>query len=286
LAAVPVESRIGDGRTIHLPSAVAEFGEEELDFRLYKVLAAHAAGQIEFGTYERDSDDLRAAFASLAELYDPASQDAQDSFSIDPSLLTESQVHAKAKRRKAPQSDLSFLQVLSLFPIPALARRIFGTLENGRIDRRLRQTYRGLARDLDLIREHLRGRRPPIVDLPPALVPFELLFQITLLGGARDDARQFYGQVVSELETIVAEYLNEQNATVADTLMATSRVYSLFQSIALENSEQQVEVPDELDQEDASKLTQEMLAERDANRQPQTRDARERFNAWNTDAEG
>src|SRR5262249_56393371 len=48
LAAVPVESRIGDGRTIHLPSVVAEFGEEELDFRLYKVLAAHAAGQIEF----------------------------------------------------------------------------------------------------------------------------------------------------------------------------------------------------------------------------------------------
>ena len=44
LAAVPVESRIGDGRTIHLPSVVTEFGDEELDFRLYKVLAAHAAG--------------------------------------------------------------------------------------------------------------------------------------------------------------------------------------------------------------------------------------------------
>src|SRR4029077_4670490 len=85
LAAVPVESRIGDGRTIHLPSAVNEFGDEELDFRLYKVLAAHAAGQIEFGTYERDSDDLRAAYASLAELYDPENQDARDSFAIDPS---------------------------------------------------------------------------------------------------------------------------------------------------------------------------------------------------------
>ncbi|HEV7797439.1 MAG TPA: hypothetical protein VGO73_04750, partial [Pyrinomonadaceae bacterium] len=49
LAAVPLESRIADGRTIHLPSLVAEFGDDELDFRLYKVLAAHAAGQIEFG---------------------------------------------------------------------------------------------------------------------------------------------------------------------------------------------------------------------------------------------
>ena len=34
LAAVPLESRIADGRTIHLPSLVAEFGDDDLDFRL------------------------------------------------------------------------------------------------------------------------------------------------------------------------------------------------------------------------------------------------------------
>ena len=293
LAAVPVEARLGDGRTIHLPSVVSEFGDEELDFRLYKVLAAHAAGQIEFGTYERDTDDLRAAYAALSELYDPQNQDARDAFAVDlddvgrrPS--SEQEVHAKAQSRKVepPNEGLDYRQALNLFPIPALARRIFGTLENGRIDRRLRQTYRGLTRDLDLIREHLRSRRPEIVGLPAALVPFELLFQITMLGGALDDAREFYRQIVSELETISAEYLIDGNATVADTLMATSRVYSLFQSIAQEASEQQVEVPDELDQEDASKLAEQMLAERDANRQPQRRDARELFNAWNADAEG
>ena len=183
-------------------------------------------------------------------------------------------------------ATLDYRHVLNLFPIPPLARRIFGTLENGRIDRRLRHAYRGLKRDLDLIREHLRNRRPAIVDLPAALVPFELLFQITLLGGARDDSRQFYAQIVSELETIVDDYLSNPIATVADTLMATSRVYSLFQSISLEDSEQQVEVPDELDQEDASKMGEQMLAERDASRQPQRRDARELFNAWNTEAEG
>ena len=54
LAAVPDEARIGDGHTIHLPSLVNEFGDDDLDFKLYKVLAAHAAGQIEFGTYDRD----------------------------------------------------------------------------------------------------------------------------------------------------------------------------------------------------------------------------------------
>ena len=95
------------------------------------------------------------------------------------------------------------------FSDPALARRIFGTLENGRIDRRLRRQYRGLARDLDLIRAHLRSRRPRMIDLPATLVPFELLFQITLLGGALDDARQM-STVRSFLSwrPVVAEYLS------------------------------------------------------------------------------
>jgi nitric oxide reductase NorD protein len=304
LAAVPVEARLGDGRTIHLPSTVSEFGDDELDFRLYKVLAAHAAGQIEFGTYASDTDDLRAAYTALSELYDPQSQDARDAFSLDgyigesgtgvPPVNDAQDAHATLESgtgvppvthaQDAHATD--YRHALNLFPIPALARRIFGTLENGRIDRRLRQTYRGLTRDLDLIREHLRSRRPEIIGLPAALAPFELLFQITMLGGALDDAREFYTQIVSELETISAEYLVDGNATVADTLMATSRVYALFQSISPEDSEQQIEVPDELDQEDANKLAEQMLADRDANRQPQRRDARELFNAWNADAEG
>ena len=84
LAAVPLESRIDDGRTIHLPGTVAEFDDDELDFRLYKVLAAHGAGQIEFGTYERDSADLRAAHGAIAELHDSVTRDA---FSVGQAFL-------------------------------------------------------------------------------------------------------------------------------------------------------------------------------------------------------
>ena len=66
-------------------------------------------------------------------------------------------------------------------------------MENARIDNRLRQTYRGLVADLDLMQSFLRANRPYIFDLPMHQVPFELLFQITLCGGATDDAKQFYG---------------------------------------------------------------------------------------------
>ncbi|HEX6648445.1 MAG TPA: hypothetical protein VF075_02860, partial [Pyrinomonadaceae bacterium] len=278
LAAVPDEARIDDGRTIHLPSLVNEFGDEDLDFRLYKVLAAHAAGQIEFGTYERGGI-LRAAHAAIVERYAKENVDALDAFAIADELLQVG--HEEAQTGTQEAAELGYREVLKLFPQPQLARRVFGTLENGRIDRTLRRTYRGLTRDLDLIRQHLSRSRPRITELPGALVPFELLFQVTMLGGAREDARIAHGQIVSELETIVSGYLAREKSTVADTLMATTRVYDLFQSvIPVDDSVQQVEAPeDQSDSEDDSATDR--LKQQQTQSMPQRRDARELFNAWN-----
>ncbi|HLL74182.1 MAG TPA: VWA domain-containing protein [Pyrinomonadaceae bacterium] len=308
LAAVPEESRIGDGRTIHLPASVSEFGSDALNFRLYKVLAAHAAGQIEFGTHARaggnaeqpvPNHDLRAAYTSIAELYDPATRDALDAFALDGyindipagerALPPEEEARLARQRRRTMPHEADYRAVLALFPLPALAARIFSTLENGRIDRRLRGTYRGLARDLDLVREHLRAQRPRVATLPVALVPFELLFQITLCGGALDDARAFYSPVVSELEGIVADYLSGPEASVADTLMATSRVYTLFQSIVQSESEEQTSAGEDNEEqaggaESSIEQPEEQGESGRENEQARprhtNRDARELFNAW------
>jgi hypothetical protein len=306
LAAVPLESRIADGRTIHLPSVIAEFGDDDLDFRLYKVLAAHAAGQIEFGTYERGTSALQAAYAALNETYNAENSRALDAFAVADELIEVGQTFLSVDESKQESStggvssdsvtdrnvcptELDYHAVLQLFPQPQLARRIFGTLENCRIDRRLRHNYRGLARDLDLIREHIRRGRPSSIELPAAMLPFELLFQATLLGGATADARQYYGQIVSELETVAAEYLSEPSATVADSLMATSRVYSLFQSVVPnDESVHEVEMQEEPSEtESENSIATESFARRQSQQKPERRDVRELFNAWNDpDAEG
>ncbi|HET6974450.1 MAG TPA: VWA domain-containing protein, partial [Pyrinomonadaceae bacterium] len=281
LAAVPDEARIDDGRTIHLPSLVNEFGDEELDFRLYKVLAAHAAGQIEFGTYERGGI-LRVAHSAIAARYAEENVEALDAFAIaDEIVQLRKDGHEEAQKNTKEIGEVGYRDVLKLFPMPQLARRVFGTLENGRIDRRLRRMYRGLSRDLDLIRQHLTRSRPLMMELPGSLVPFELLFQITMLGGAREDARMAYGQVVSELETIVSDYLVREQSTVADSLMATSRVYDLFQTvIPVDDSVQQVETPEDQTESDDESAVQQMK-QRQSERTPERRDARELFNAWN-----
>jgi hypothetical protein len=286
LAAVPVEARIGDGRTIHLPAAVAEFGDDELDFCLYKVLAAHAAGQIEFGTYERGTPELSAAYTAVQEEFDPRNDAARDAFAVADELVgqTFTSVPGPAEQgtgKNACPTDVDYRTVVQLFPDKQLGSRIFGTLENCRIDRRLRLKYRGLARDLDLIREHLRRSRPSVLELPAALLPFELLFQTTLLGGATDDARQYYSQIVSELETITEQYLSSGEATVADSLMASSRVYALFQSVTpADESVQQVEAEPQFSEDDDQQAA-ESFQRPQSQQNPERRDARDLFNAWN-----
>ncbi len=186
--------------------------------------------------------------------------------------------------------------MLSAFPEPRLARKIFGTMENARIDNRLRGSYRGLRKDLDLMQKFLREHRPYIFDLPMHQVPFELLFQITMCGGATDDARRFYGQIVSEVETIVEKYVaicggDDNASTVADSIMATSRVYTLFQTVAPEqNQEAETEQTDDnsefaYDDKDAAEAVTEDQVKRETPKE--AKDVTDLFNAWNSlDDEG
>ncbi|MEO7539262.1 MAG: VWA domain-containing protein, partial [Pyrinomonadaceae bacterium] len=131
-----------------------------------------------------------------------------------------------------------------------------------------------------------------IFDLPIHQVPFELLFQITLCGGATDDARQFYGQVVSEIETVVENYVGGNSlASVADSIMATSRVYNLFQNINPEQTQEaesdQTEEKSDFayDDKDAVEAVTEDRVKRE--QEKKTEDIRDLFNAWNSlDDEG
>jgi hypothetical protein len=215
LASIPDEAKIGDGSTIYLPSVVAEFEDERENFRLFKVLAAHGAGQIEFLTFAEDVpetvtalDEVRAAFrhrkhrSSDDQLRpNPASQDAD---------------------------GIGFVRVLAEFPNPNLATRLFTTIENGRIDFLLRTAYRGIRRDLDFVRGRLNDRRPDLGSIPPELLPFELLFQVAICGQATPEARRAYPTVVGELDRILAAYIFVKGATVADSLIATRHVYEFF----------------------------------------------------------
>ncbi len=228
LGVVPDESRINDGHTIQLPAVVAEFGSPEDDFRLYKALAAHAAGQIEFGTREAGTPALRAALTEIDQFFENLKRNNSEPH--DRAVSPEEALRQYRPPLSPEQIEKAdYTVVLSRFPNPALASRIFTTLENGRIDFRLRQAYRGIRRDLDFVRARLIRCRPLLSALPAEQMIYELLFQITLCGGVVDpEARRVYAGLISKFEEIVTGYLQREDAVVADTLIATQRVYQLI----------------------------------------------------------
>jgi len=213
LASIPDEAKIGDGTTIYLPSVVAEFEDERENFRLFKVLAAHGAGQIEFLTFVQGAPETLAAMVEIRAAFQQRRREVRSRA-------------ASASARDAEGAD--FLRVLGEFPNPDLATRLFTTIENGRIDFLLRTVYRGIRRDLDFVRGRLIERRPDIEDIPAELLPFELLFQLAICGGATPEARRSYPTVIRELDRILADYVFRENATVADSLIATRHVYEFF----------------------------------------------------------
>ena len=212
LASIPDEAKIGDGKTIFLPSVVAEFEDERENFRLFKVLAAHGAGQIEFLTLLRDAPATlgrrRPRYARRFKhrrLGGAAAADDGDREARGHRL------HSRAGR----------------VPRPDLATRLFTTIENGRIDYLLRSVYRGIRRDLDFVRARLNERRPDVENIPPKLVPFELLFQLAICGGATEAKPSLPGDR-SRARADPGNYVFRDDASVADSLMATRHVYDFF----------------------------------------------------------
>ncbi len=207
LSNTPEQAPLGDGQVIQLPHCVSDFEDEESNFRLYKVLAAHGAGQIEYGTHATNTSELLALL-----------QEFQLAFSPDGSRATQA-------------GPVTYRTVLRQFPDPETATHLFTILENGRIDRRLRRDYRGLRRDLDFIADRLRATRPPVRQLPPERQWIEVLFRLALCGGVDDATRRELSVVVTTLEQITTAYLDTPTAALTDTLWATRRIYELLEQL-------------------------------------------------------
>lgn len=203
LSSATEQAAIGDGRTIPLPGRVGDFADEESNFRLYKVLAAHGAGQIEYGTHAADTPELLA----LRQTFQAAFPDPPPTAKPEP---------------------VTYRTLLRYFPDQTTAVRLFTILENARIDRRLRHSYRGIRRDLDFIAARLRDTRPDVLQLPPERQWTEILFRMALCGGVDAATRQQLPHIVAALEQIITTYLEHPTAALTDTLLATQRIYELI----------------------------------------------------------
>lgn len=209
-----VEPASGD--SIVLPPAITSFETVEDRFRLYKALAAQAAGQIEFGTYESGSERLQVLGAELLKKFPPL-----------PLVKL--------------NGNTDWHTLINLFPQTTIARRLFTILENARVEFLLSERYKGLRRDLEFARSERHRMRPPdqyVMKYEPLLEELfiEALGSRETLGPNRSEDTKENVEWLDKVREVLQEHIYKSPSTVADTIRACLALYDYLNPAAPESS--------------------------------------------------
>ena len=178
-------------RCIFLPAEVADFSEARDNFAVYKIAILHQLGFWECGTYS-----FSLATYSGARALAPAPKSGQ------PPAADE-----------APSDLTTFFDS---FTRPALARLLFGVLEDTRIDAHLMRRYRGMRRAMAALCEASLAQRQPVSLFAGDRARLEALVQLSLEPEGADELRPYIGAQVETLHRAV-DSVRDPHATVYTT---------------------------------------------------------------------
>ncbi len=187
-----------NGKTIFLPKRIDLFENEELNFKLYKVMASHKYAQLVYGTF----------FFRLENVED---------------LVNE----LKKKYGNGLREDASdFENFFNLFPNKNLALNIFSIVEDARIERNLKKDFKGLKRDLEEI-QRLEFKK---ISFTPRNEVESLLYMLFLaLTFGKRAVKDFINDKLEEdFEKIYEIAKKAIKGNVYDVLRATARIYEIL----------------------------------------------------------
>jgi nitric oxide reductase NorD protein len=147
---------MSDGVTLYLPDAVEEFEAPRQNLGFYKVAVMHQLGFFEFETWAFDFAEARRRVPGLA------SHEAQ------------------SLRAQAGELEMFF----ACFQEQQLVRRLFGVIEDHRVDCGLARAYPGLQQDLNRAMALALERRGALPRIQGAAGLLEALVRCTLRAGA------------------------------------------------------------------------------------------------------
>ena len=192
-----------DGRTVFLPAQLTRHRDREDNETEYKILAAHQAGYIEFGTFDLDVRGPAERGVPI-RMPDPGASDG----------------------RVVSHFELFF----NGFDHPGLARDLFFIAEDSRVDERIRRRYRGLAPDLERIMGEALRDRPHIGTLPRVEALVESLVRFSLGESPVTDGPIQADSLPARARLILSEVLVPE-ATVTDSAVAAHRIYDLIKDM-------------------------------------------------------
>ncbi|MGQ9514659.1 MAG: nitric oxide reductase activation protein NorD [Thermoproteota archaeon] len=187
-----------DGRTIYLPSNLNAYEEKELNFRLYRALTALLVGRIAYGSFDLDLSKICNDVSRIAARY-----------GSKPDLMTKG-VEA----------------FFRLYPNPLLAKEIFDMLDDIRVERILRRNFRGIKKDLDLLRNTLI-RDSKLEGMEPVQTILQILKETLFLGRMPMDV-PMWAQCWIDL---CMQICQEVGDLVESTALATDHIYIILERV-------------------------------------------------------
>jgi nitric oxide reductase NorD protein len=201
------ETPMTDGLTLFLPDAVEEFAEPRQNLGFYKVAVMHQVGFFEFETWAFDLTEARRRVPGLAS--------------------------REARRWRAQPGELEMF--FACFQEQRLMRRLFGALEDYRVDCGLARAYPGLHRDLNRAMALALERRGALPSIEGAGGLLESLVRCTLEAGLEDlRAADATGLVEAVIDAV--RRVGEPQADVYTSAEQAVRCLELLRTAGIEET--------------------------------------------------
>lgn len=163
-----VDRPFTNGKAVFLPPTLALAPDLGTNERLYSALAAQVAGALALGTYGFDPEkagldfELQGRYGlALPQIRPVIDQEYRGRVTEIRESRTGDLEALFAHGRKLLLLETSLEKFFFRFPVPVLARRLFGLVETRRINARLAEKYPGLGEDLVQLGARQRTLRKP-----------------------------------------------------------------------------------------------------------------------------
>lgn len=200
-----------DGAAIFLPAVVERFDSRADNYDFLKVMLTQQAGHLEFGSFEFEFDRPSTQFTDL-----------RPKITVPPEYHDHDHGH-EGHHEAAAVTELT--KFFKLFPNKRLALDIFSIVESARVEARIMQHYRGIARAYSAMRARTLALRQESVFLPAREALLEFMVRLSLGRTAGIKVPQQQAKAAREIGGMM-QRAGSKNATVEDSAEATLRIYA------------------------------------------------------------
>lgn len=234
-----------EGTKVFLPPIVDQYSSKDENFGWFKVVSTHQVAHLEFGSFDFLFDEPSRRFKDLRP-----SLETPDVVEKAVATLQERLDGEEADATSAERGYLTDMgRFFHLFNDRRLALDIFTTLEDGRLDYRVKAEYRGIVSHYRTVQTGALQERPAIEEMPlrQSMVEFLIRFSLGQFKGV--PIPKDHVQTARVLAKIFRRLLDVR-AAVEDTAEATIRVYQVLSQLPNEEQSPEDFQPQDFDDEE------------------------------------